>query len=108
KFPAAAEMVDGQTAGVGASPAFCHSRGVLHSFDVVDREHSRALAVCISLAGDQSRPESAHDTGNVRTYSLAVCDFLKTSQNGIIVEGTALNDNMVPELRRAGHFDYLE
>ena len=72
-------MVDGQTAGVRTSAAFRHGRGVFQRLDVLDGEHGRALALCVALAGDKRRSESAHDTRDVRTDGMAVRNLLKAS-----------------------------
>ena len=101
-------MVNGQTAGIGTSAAFCHSRGVLHGFDIINGKHGSAFTVRISFSGDQSSSKSAHNTGNIRTDCLAVRNFFKTSQNGIIIESTALNDNMISKFLRAGYFNYFK
>ena len=58
---------------------FRHGRGVFHRLDVLDGEHGRTLALCIALAGDESRAESAHDTRDVRTDGMAVRNLLKAS-----------------------------
>ena len=101
-------MVDRQTAVVGTSAALCHGCGVLHGFDIINGEHGSAFAVRISFSGDQGGSKSAHDTGNVRADRLAVRNFFKASQNGIIIEGTALNDNMISKFLRAGYFNYFK
>ena len=101
ELAAAAEMVDGQTAGIRTSAAFRHGRGVLHVLDLVDGKHGRAFAVRVPLAGDEGRAEGAHDAGDVRTDGLAVRDLLETPEDRVIVESTALYDDVVSKLRSA-------
>ena len=60
------------------------------------------------LSGDQRRTESTHDTGNVGTDGLTVCDFLKAAQNGIVIEGTALYHDIFTKLRSIRDFDHLK
>ena len=91
-------MVDRQTAGVGTSAAFCHCGRVFHVLDLVDGEHGRTLAVPISLAGDQGCSESSHDTCDIRADRFAVRDLFEASEHGVVVERTALYDDMVPKL----------
>ena len=98
-------MVDGQTAGVRTSAAFRHCRRILHGLDVVDGEHGRTFALRVSLAGDKGSSERTHDTCDIRTDRLAVCDLLEASQYGIIVKRTALYDDMISEFGGAGHLD---
>ena len=47
---------------------------------------------------DQRGTESTHDSGNVRTDDLNPGDLLKSAQYGFIIEGTALNNDVGPEL----------
>ena len=108
ELPASAEMIDGQAAGVRASAAFGHGRGVLHGPDVVDGEHGRPLAVRVAFAGDERRAESSHDACNVRADGVASCNLLEAAENRIVVEGTALHDDVVPQLRCAGDLDDLK
>ena len=101
ELAAAAEVIDGQTAGICTSAAFGHSRGVLHVLDLVDGEHGRAFTFRIPLAGDESRTEGAHDAGDVRADGFAVRDLLKAPEDCVIVEGTALYDDVVSEFGSA-------
>ena len=58
-----------------------------------------------ALSGNEGRSESAHNPGNIRTDSLAVCDFLKTSQNGVVVESSPLDHNVCSQFCGVRHFD---
>ena len=108
ELSAAAEMIDGQTAVVGTSPAFGHSCGIFQRFNLVNGEHGCAFAVHIPLSCDQSGSESAHDTGDVRTDNLAVSDLFQASQHGVIVKGSALYHDMLSKFRRVGNLDDLK
>ena len=108
EFSSAAEVVDGQTAGVGTSAAFCHRCGVFQGTDVVDGEHGRSLALGVALPCDEGCSESAHDSGDIRTDRLAVGYLLKTPQDGIIIEGSALDHDVVSKLCCIGYFDDFE
>ena len=79
KLTSAAEMVDSQTARIGTAAAFCHGGRVFQIFDILNREHGRALAVGIPFPGDQGGSERAHDTCDIRTDSFAVRDLFKAS-----------------------------
>ena len=61
-----------------------------------------------AFSRDESGSKCTHDTGNVRADGLAACDFLKASQNSIIVEGTALNHNVFAQVGCAGDLDDLK
>ena len=106
-LPAAAETVDGQTAAVGTALAVGHTGGIFQRIDLVDGEHGRGFSLLIPLPGDQSRPEGAHDAGNVRTDGLAFRDPLKAPQHRIIVEGTALDHDMPAKFGSVGNLDDL-
>ena len=60
------------------------------------------------FSGDQRRTESTHDTCNIRSYGLTVCDLLETPEYCIIIEGTALYDDISAQFRSVRDFDYLK
>ena len=66
--------------------------------DLVDGEHGGFRAFHVALPGDEGSAEGAHDTGDIRTDRLAVGDLLKASENGVVVEGTALYNDVFAEL----------
>ena len=68
--------------------------------DLVDGEHRGISAILITLSCDQGSTESTHDTGDIRADRLTVGDFFKASQYGIVVEGTALYDDMFCQAQR--------
>ena len=105
KLTAAAETVDGQTAVIGTSLAVCHGSGVLQAVDFLNGQHGGDATVLVSLPGDQGCSESAHDTGDVRTDRFAVGDLFKASQYGVIVEGSALYDDVFSQLGSIGNLD---
>ena len=95
----AGETVDGEAALVGTAFTFGHGGGVFQSIDAVNGEHRSLGSLLISFSCDEGSSECTHDTGDIRADSLTASDFFKTSQDTVIVEGTALNYNMVAELR---------
>src|SRR5699024_4067238 len=99
----AGETVDDQTAVVGTSLAVCHGGGVLERVDLLDRKHRRLLVRVIALARDQSRSERAHDAGDVRTDRLAVRNLLKAAQNRVVIESSALHNDVASQLRGVGY-----
>ena len=56
---------------------------------------------------DQRRAEGAHDSGDVRADHFHSGDPLKRPEHSPVIEGSALNDNMPPQLRRIGQLDDL-
>ena len=64
-------------------------------------------AFFVTLPCNEGSTESAHDTGDVRTDRLAVGDFFKAAQNGVIVEGSALDHDVLSKLGGIGNFDDL-
>ena len=101
-------MVDGQAAVVGAAAAGGQGCLKLEIFDFIEGEHCRLLSAVIALAGDQSRAEGAHNAGDVGTCDLPARDGLHTAQNGIIIEGAALDDDIFAQLGGVGDLDNLE
>ena len=61
----------------------------------------------IAFSCDQCCAESTHDTGNVRTDRLTVCNPLKASKNSVVIERTALYNNVASELSCVRNFNYL-
>ena len=57
------------------------------------------------LTGNQCCTECAHDAGDVGTDRLTACDFFEAAQYSIIIEGTALNDDLTAQLGSIGHLD---
>ena len=50
-----------------------------------------------ALFCDQGGSEGTHDAGDIRTDGAAAGDPLKTSQYGVVVEGSALDNNVFSE-----------
>ncbi len=80
----------------------------MERFNLSDGEHSSGIAFGIPLPGNQCRTEGAHDSGDVRADGFTVRDFFKTAQDGIVVEGTALDHDMLSEFGGIRHFNNLE
>ena len=108
KLASSGKTVDGETAAVRAALTFCHACFILQIAELLVGEHCAFLPVLVMLSGDQCRSERTHDAGDVGADRLAVRDLLKASQNGIIVERAALNDNIFAQLGGIGYLDYLE
>ena len=107
-FAPAAEVVDCQAAVVVALSAVA-DRGLKGQLrDLVKREHSAGGLAVVTLSGDQSRAESAHDAGDIGTDDLSVRDQLQAAQDSVIIEGAALYDDVAPQLGRIGYLDNLE
>ena len=86
---------------------FGHGGGILQLFHLLFGEHGGFLAF-VTFSCDQGSTECSHDAGNVRTGNLTVCDFFQASQNCIIIESTALYDDILSKGRSIGYFDYFE
>ena len=109
ELTAAGEAIDGQTAVVSAAFTFCHRGGELKLVDLLDGEHRGFGTFHIALSCDEGGSEGSHDTGDIRTDGLAAGDLLKTSENCVVVEGTALdNDVAWPSSDGVGNLDDLK
>ena len=62
----------------------------------------------IAFPGDKGSAECTHNAGDIRTDNLTAGNFLKAAQDGVIVEGAALDDDVAPKLRGIGYLDDLE
>ena len=59
-------------------------------------------AFLVTLPGDEGSTEGAHDTGDIRADGLAVGDLLKAAENRVVVEGSALDNDVLSELGGIG------
>ena len=62
----------------------------------------------ITFLGDQGGSESSHDTGNVGTDRFTVGNLFKASQDCVIVEGSALYNDLFTKLGCIRYLDNLE
>ena len=106
--PAVAEFVDGHETVVRTAVAAGHGGGECQILDLLNGKHGADRALLVALPGDEGSAEGAHDTGDIRADGLAVGDLLKAAENGIIIEGTALDDNIFAQLCGGRHLDDLE
>ena len=107
KLTSPGKTVDGQAALVGTAFAFCHGGRELQMIDLVDGEHGGLYTVLITLTGDQCSTESTHDTGDIRADCFTSGNLFETAKNGIVVERTALHNDVFAKLRSIGNFDYF-
>ena len=61
-----------------------------------------------ALSCDQGRAEGAHDTGNIGAHSLTAGDLLEASEHRVVVEGAALDNNMISEVGGIRDLDHLK
>ena len=103
---AAGEFVDGQHTVVAAAAAADRLRGIGQPLHFFQRKHDAFLPVIV-VPGYQSRAKSAHQAGNVRTSGVDSGNFLKSPKHSLIMEGTALNHDMLAQILRTGQLDDL-
>ena len=80
----------------------------MQGIDLFNGQHGCLIAFAVSLSCNQSGTECTHDTRNIRPDRFAVRNFFKASKNSIIIESTALYNNIFAELRGTGNLDYLK
>ena len=112
-----------------AALAACHAGRILELDDVVDRKHAGLHASIsgeryilfltrlhlpkmfvlqlITLARDQRRTEGTHDAGDIRTGDMGIEEILEGTEDGIVIEGTTLYDDVPAEILCIGHLDDL-
>ena len=101
------KFVDGEQAVIGTSTTagqFCLKFQII---DLFDGQHSGLFAF-ITVTGNQCSAEGTHDTGDIRTDCFASGNGLKASQDSIVVEGTALNDDVLTKFCRIRQLDNFE
>ena len=74
--------------------------------NVIQRQDGGLLAG-VALFCNQGRTEGAHNAGNVRAGGLHPGDLLEGTENGLIVEGAALDHHMTAEVSGVGELDDL-
>ena len=108
ELAAAGEAVDGQAAVVGAALALSHGGGEFQAVDLVDGKHGGFHAFFVALPCDEGRAEGSHDTRDIRAHGLAAGDLLETSKNRVVVEGSALDHDILSQRGGVRHLDDLE
>ena len=95
ELSAACETVDRKETVICTSLTTCHLRLVGECFHRLLGEHGRLVAFLIAVSRNQGCTEGTHDTGDVRTDSFPAGDKLEASKNRIVVEGSALYDDIL-------------
>ena len=75
-------MVNGQTAGIGTSAAFCHSRGVLHGFDIINGKHvvpSQSVYLSLAIRAAPKAPIIPAMSGRIASQSAIFSKLLRTA-----------------------------
>ena len=65
-------------------------------------------AVHIALTGDKSSSEGTHDTCDIRADGIAAGDPLEASEDCVIVEGSALYNDVLSEVAGGSDLDDLK
>ena len=113
---AGTELVDGQDTVVAAALAAGHAGAVLQGNDLVQGQHAALglslIQVClrhmIAFPGNESGAEGAHDAGDIRPHHIPIHQQLEGPQHRIIIEGTALDHDMLAQLLGVRDLDDLE
>ena len=106
--PAAAKIVDGELAVVGAAAAadvFLRHGEVR---DVLGGKNGRGAVGAGAIAGEQGRTVGAHAAGDVGTHGMNAGELLKRAQRGIGHKGAALDDHLAADLLGVAQLNDLE
>ena len=106
--PAAAKIVDGELAVVGATAAadvFLRHGEVR---DVLGGKNGRGAVGAGAIAGEQGRTVGAHAAGDVGTHGMNAGELLKRAQRGIGHKGAALDDHLAADLLGVAQLNDLE
>ena len=103
------EPVDRQDTVVYASAAAAHGGRVGQIDYIIQREHRRLMGtVHVALTGDQCCAEGTHDTCDIRADGIAAGDPLEASEDCVIVESSALHNDVLSEITGGGDLDDLK
>ena len=106
--PAAAKIVDGELAVVGATAAadvFLRHGEVR---DVLGGKNGRSAVGAGTIAGEQGRTVGAHAAGDVGTHGMNAGELLKRAQRGVGHKGAALDDHLAADLLGVAQLNDLE
>ena len=106
--PAAAKVVDGELAVVGATAAADMLLRHGEVRDVLGRKDGRGAVGAGAIAGEQGRTVGAHAAGDVGTHGMNAGELLKRAQCGIGHKGAALNDHLAADLLGIAQLNDLE
>ena len=106
--PAAAKVVDGELAVVGATAAadMLLRHGKVR--DVLSRKDGRGAIGTGAIAGEQGRTIGAHAAGDVWAHGMHAGELLKRTQRGVGHKGAALDDHLAANLLGVAQLNNLE
>ena len=108
KAPAAAKIVDGKLAVVGATSAADVLLRHGEVRDVLGRKDGRGAVGAGAIAGEQGRTVGAHTAGDVGAHGVNAGELLKRTQRGVGHKGAALNDHLTADLLGIAQLNDLE
>ena len=106
--PAAAKVVNGELAVVGATAAADMLLRHGEVRDVLSRKDGRGAVGAGAIAGEQGRTVGAHAAGDVGTHGMNAGELLKCAQRGIGHKGAALDDHLAADLLGVAQLNDLE
>ncbi len=106
--PAAAKVVDGELAVVGATAAADMLLRHGEVRDVLGRKNGRNAIGAGAIAGEQGRTVGAHAAGDVGAHGVNAGELLKRTQRGIGHKGAALDDHLTADLLGVAQLNDLE
>ena len=104
--PSAREGVDRQQTVVLAAAAAGGRAGVGQVADLLEREDRRRTSVVV-FTRDERRAERPHHPGDIGADHVDPGDLLERTENGVVVEGAALRDDVPSERTRVGQANDL-
>ena len=96
--PAAAKIVDGELAVVGATAAADMLLRHGEVRDVLGRKDGRGAVGAGAIVGEQGRTVGAHAAGDVGTHGMHAGELLERAQRGVGHKGAALDDHLAADL----------
>ena len=105
-YATAGEFVDREHTVVLTTAATATGGRIFKREDVGDREHGGFFAAIVATC-DQSRAERAHKTGDVGADHVYACDLFEGAENRLVIERTALNDDVITEVGGRCELNYL-
>ncbi|MNC11838.1 hypothetical protein D3C75_595470 [compost metagenome] len=101
------ETADCQCTVVGAQAAAARGNFVGECIQLIRTKQCAESAGAGILLGNQRTAVRSHNPGNIRSYHGSASQLLKCPQNRFIIEGSALNNDITPQILGVTDFDNL-
>ena len=104
------KFADSKTAMIRTALTDRHTGAVFQMIDLVDAEHGRLIRSVFHKAVpcNQGSAKCTHNSCDIGTDYFNTCNLFEASENGIIIKGTTLYNNIFAKFFCIGNFYNFE